>query len=95
MREEEADIKSETIIKDGEIIKPKGGRPSWKNRRRVIFSTLIFCAFCIFFLLVWGDDSRVNETIALGAFSLAGSVIGFYVAGAAWTDVNIEKIKNK
>jgi hypothetical protein len=86
-------ISTETYIENDEIMKPSKGRPSWKNRRRVIFLTLFFCAFCILFIMIAGDDTRVNETIILGAFGLAFTTIGFYVAGAAWTDVNIEKIK--
>ena len=86
-------IKKETYIEDHEIMKPLEGRPSWKNRRRVIFLTLGFCAFCIAYIMIFGVDSRVNETIVLGAFGLMFTTIGFYVAGAAWTDVSIEKIK--
>lgn len=77
----------------GQVMKPQEGRPSWKNRRRVILATLYFCAFCILYIMISGADTRVNETIILGCFGLSASVIGFYVAGAAWTDVSIEKIK--
>lgn len=87
------DINQETTLEGSRIMKPKQGRPSWRNRRRVIFLTLFFCAFCIIFIMIKGQDTRVNETIVLGAFGLAFTTIGFYVAGAAWTDVNIEKIK--
>lgn len=86
-------VEDETHIAGNEIIKPPQGRPSWKNRRRVIFLTLFFCAFCIMYIMMFGGDTRVNETIVLGAFGLAFTTIGFYVAGAAWTDVSIEKIK--
>ena len=87
-------IKNETTLKNKEIMKAPAGRPSWKNRKKVIFSTLIFCAFCIGFIMFGGADTRVNETIVLGCFAMATSVIGFYVAGASWTDVSIEKIKS-
>ena len=86
-------ITNETQIVGNEIVKPTEGRPSWKNRRRVIFGTLFFCAFCISFIMFKGDDTRVYETIVLGCFGMATSIIGFYVAGAAWTDVSIEKMK--
>ena len=94
MDEDMVDVSAETHLEGSEIIKPNAGRPSWKNRRLVIFATLIFCAFCVMYIMFQGNDTRVNETIVLSCFALAGSVIGFYVAGAAWTDVNIEKIKS-
>lgn len=69
-------------------------KPSWKNRRRVIFLSLIFCAFCVSYIMFQGNDTRINETIVLGCFGLAGSIIGVYVAGSSWEDISIEKIKS-
>lgn len=60
---------------------------SWTHRRRIIYATLFFCAFCILYLMFWGSDtSRLQETIANSAFFLAGGVIGSYVFGAVWDD---------
>jgi hypothetical protein len=70
----------------------EGRRPPWNNRRKVIFATLLFCAFCVSYIMFDGTDSRIYETIVVGCFTLAGAVIGTYVAGAAWTDVSIEKV---
>lgn len=67
------------------------GKPSWRIRRRVVVLTLGFCASCIVWLLGWGADTRLNETIAQGLMILAGSVIGAYVFGAAWDDANVMK----
>ena len=64
-------------------------KPIWKNRRRVIFGSLIFCAGMVAYLAAMGDDSRLNETIVMGSFILAGLVIGSYVFGAAWDDKNL------
>lgn len=65
----------------------ENGMPgTWKNRRRVIFSTLLFCAGVVFYLLGWGEDTKLNETIASGTFLLAASVIGSYVFGVVWND---------
>lgn len=69
-------------------------KPSWKNRRRVIFLSLLFCAFCVLYIMFQGNDTRINETIVLGCFALAGSIIGVYVAGSSWEDISIEKIKS-
>lgn len=73
----------------------ESGKPSWKVRRRIILSTLVFCAFAVLYIMFQGNDTRINETIVLGCFGLAGSVIGFYVAGASWEDISLEKIKSK
>lgn len=64
---------------------------SWKNRRRVIFGTLIFCALAISYLIAFGKDMELHEVIANGLLLLAASVIGGYVFGAAWDDLNIMK----
>ena len=70
------------------------GRPSWSNRRKVVFATLFFCAFCVAYIMFDGNDSRLFETIVVSSFTLAGAVIGYYVAGAVWSDVSIEKLKS-
>lgn len=64
-------------------------RPIWKNRRRVIFGSLFFCAGVTIYLAAWGADTAVNETIAMGILLLAAAVIGSYVFGAVWDDRNI------
>lgn len=59
---------------------------SWKVRRALIFTTLIFCAAVVVRVMWTGEDTRVNETLVLSAFGLAGMVIGSYVFGAVWDD---------
>jgi len=60
---------------------------SWGHRRRIIYGTLVFCAFCILYLMFKGkDSSELHNTIASTAFLLAGGVIGSYVFGAVWED---------
>lgn len=58
----------------------------WKIRRRIISSTLIFCAGVILYLVLYGKDIQLHEAIANGLILLAGSVIGSYVFGATWDD---------
>jgi len=60
----------------------------WQFRRTVIVMSLIFCATIITFLLLYGEDTRLNETIAMGAFGLSISIIGSAVFGAVWDDKN-------
>lgn len=66
-------------------------QPSWKNRRKVIFGSLIFCAVVISYVLISNKDNEIGQTAINGAYLLAGSVIGTYVAGAAWQDVRLNK----
>ncbi len=66
--------------------------PTWRNRRRVIFLTLLFCAGIVAYVTVWGDPaSRLHETVAWAAFGLAGVVISGYVFGAVIDDANVMK----
>ena len=39
--------------------------------------------------MVWSRDTEVNQTIANGLVFLAISVIGSYVFGATWDDMNV------
>lgn len=60
---------------------------SWAYRRTVIFLTLLFCACGIGYLIGFGQDTKLNETIANGLILLASSVILYYVAGSSYEDV--------
>lgn len=66
-------------------------KPSWAVRRKVIFSTLAFCAITVGWMVFKGEDTVLNSTIANGLILLAGGVIGSYVFGAAWDDANVMK----
>lgn len=64
-------------------------RGSWRIRRRIIIATLLFCASILTYLTGWGQDTKLAETLATGAFLLMGSTIGSYVFGAVWQDVSM------
>ncbi len=64
-------------------------RPPWTLRRRIVHSTLIFTGGALVYLLGWGADTRLNETIATGLIALAAATIGSYVFGAVWDDKNV------
>jgi len=72
-------------------VSPRNHKGSWRIRRRIINTTLVLCALEIFYLTIWGADTRLAETLATGAFLLAGSVIGSYVFGAAYEDVKFKQ----
>ncbi|OOY22483.1 hypothetical protein BMI91_19570 [Thioclava sediminum] len=57
---------------------------SWKNRRRVIFASLLFCAVFVAFVILRGHDDALNQAALLYLTSFAGGVVGSYVFGAAW-----------
>lgn len=71
-------------------------KPSWKNRRRVIFWSLIFCALVWVYVLgspllnITLMEKIAEVALTMTAF-LAGSVIGSYVFGAVWSDVGMKK----
>lgn len=69
------------------------GKPApWRDRKRAIIATLTFCAMCVLYILVGGKDLAIYQTIVLGCFGLAGSTLGFFIAGQTWHDINVEKI---
>jgi len=70
---------------------PEQAGPSWKNRRRVILATLLFCALTVGYVLWKGDDTKIGETAITMSFFLAGSTVGGYVFGAAWENVQKPK----
>lgn len=59
---------------------------NWSFRRKMFVTTMGFCGLVILFLIFFGDDTRLNETIALGCFGLAAAIIGFYTGFATWDD---------
>ena len=66
-------------------------QPSWKLRRRAVFSSLVFGFILISYVAIWGESNSLNETLALGAFGLVGAVIAAYIGGAAYEDVKLWK----
>lgn len=66
---------------------------NWKIRRTIVIISLVFCATCVTYLTIRGDDTRLHETIAQGTLLLAGGIIGSYVFGAVWDDKNINSTK--
>lgn len=70
-------------------------KPSWRVRRRIILATLLFCGGEVAYLTIWGSDTNLHSAIANGCLILAGSVIGSYVFGAAWDDMNFMAHKRR
>jgi hypothetical protein len=67
----------------------KPGVPSWKMRRRAVFTSLLFGMAIVAYITVRGVDTGLNETLALGGFGLIGAVVAAYIGGAAYEDVRL------
>lgn len=70
-------------------------RASWKIRRRVVNCTLVFCAGIILYLVFYGKDTELNQTIANGLIFLSGSTIGAYLFGATWDQKHKREINSR
>ena len=66
-------------------------KPQWKTRRRVVISTLSFCAVTVGYMVYQGGASPVHQTAVTSLTLLAASVIGSYVFGAVWSDIAVAK----
>jgi hypothetical protein len=69
--------------------------PSWKYRRRAIFSTLYFGAIIIAWITFSGDDRAVLETVVLSIAGLMGAALSVYTGAAAWEDVRTREVKQR
>jgi hypothetical protein len=68
------------------------GKPSWKLRRRAVFSSMLFGALVVAYVALRWEDLRIAETLALGGFGLIGTVVAAYIGGAAYEDVKFHQI---
>jgi energy-converting hydrogenase Eha subunit A len=65
--------------------------PSWKYRRRAIFSTLVFGAVVIVWVIASGDDRAVLDTIVLSVAGLMGAALSVYTGASAYEDVRLHR----
>lgn len=70
-------------------------RASWKIRRRIVNTTLIFCGAVILYLVLYGKDTELNQTIANGLILLAASTIGSYIFGATWDQKHKREVNSR
>ena len=66
---------------------PGRADPTWRIRRRATFGTLGYCALVIAVVMWRWEDTRLAETLVLGAFGLAAAALGAYTGAAAYQDV--------
>lgn len=60
----------------------------WPIRRRLMIMALLFCAGNVQYLLLWGQDTSLNKEIATTLLWVGGAIIGSYVFGAVWDDMD-------
>lgn len=68
---------------------PIDPNPSWKLRRRAVFSSLVFGMAIVLYTAFRWDSTSLAETLALGGFGLIGAVVAAYIGGAAYEDVKL------
>ena len=62
---------------------------NWRIRRPLVIATLVFCALQLAYLTIWGEDNGLTQTLAIGAYGLAGSTLGSYLFAATWDTKNL------
>ena len=60
----------------------------WPIRRRVMFLAMVYCAGNVQYLMLWGQDTALNREIATTLLWVLGAIIGAYVFGAVWDDMD-------
>ena len=66
---------------------------SWFYRRVTVFSILLFCAVGIIYLVHFGEDDELRNTIAMGLITMGITIATGYIFGAVWDDRNLTNAK--
>ena len=61
---------------------------NWIIRRRVMFLTLIWLGINVQYILILGKPTALNEQALIALLSVIGAIIGSYIFGAVWDDMN-------
>lgn len=65
---------------------------TWRQRRRFMLATVLFCAGIIVYSLMQGSDLRIFETALTMSFTTIITVLASYVFGAAYEDTQNAKV---
>jgi len=60
----------------------------WPIRRRVMMAALFYIAGNVQYLIIWGNDTPLNSNIATNLLWCGAGIIGAYVFGAVWDDMD-------
>ncbi len=58
-------------------------KPSKKQRRRVMVSTLLFCAANVSYIVFNGGSDQTHVAALYALCGLAGGIVGFYINGSS------------
>lgn len=61
---------------------------NWPRRRRWMMIALIWLSGNVQYLLIFGQDTALNQQAVLAMIGAVVSIICFYVFGAVWDDAN-------
>lgn len=70
-------------------------QPSWRIRRWFMFAVVAFCMWSIAYVLYKNLDSGPADTTVTMSFLTILGIVGSYVFGATWEDVNLAKLKTR
>lgn len=76
------------------VASPRNSKQSnWRIRRRFMFVVAAFCMLTVGYVLLKDLSSGPADTAVTMSFVTLISILGSYVFGAAWEDINMAKIK--
>ncbi len=58
----------------------------WKNRRRMVWGTFIWCLSALTYLMVVGGDDEVHKSVIGTIGMVLPLVLGSYFGAATWDD---------
>lgn len=68
---------------------------NWKQRRRIIKLTLLYCAAHLSYLTFFGKDTVLEQQLVYAFTGIAGAVLTGYLGFAVWDDHNKMKFNNQ
>ena len=68
---------------------PIDPNPSWKMRRRAVFTSMVFGMGIVIYTAIRWESTSLSDTLAIGGFGIIGAVVAAYIGGAAYEDVRL------
>ena len=68
---------------------PIDPNPSWKMRRRAVFTSMVFGMGIVIYTAIRWESPSLADTLAIGGFGIIGAVVAAYIGGAAYEDVRL------
>jgi hypothetical protein len=71
------------------VMLPIDPNPSWKMRRRAVFTSMVFGMGIVIYTAIRWESTSLSDTLAIGGFGIIGAVVAAYIGGAAYEDVRL------